>query len=569
MENKNKLSYFLNKSKSLDTNSFKKTIRIAILSSFTLNGLAETLRVKCSDNEINCITYDAGYDQYNQSILDTQSDLYKFLPQITFLFLDTRKIFGELFFNPYSKTIAERKQFIDEKFLEIKNLITIFSKSQSKLIIANLSIPTYSPYGIFESKTEYGLREMVIDFNLKLFNLRNTHPSAYVYDFNSFVTYFGEMNVFDYKQYFYGDIKISFNLIPHLADDLNGYVNAVLGISKKCIVLDLDNTLWGGVIGEDGINGIKLGPTSPGNTYVEFQKILQSLQKRGIILAINSKNNLEDALQVIRNHPYMILRENDFAIMKINWQDKSQNLKEISQELNISLDSLVFFDDDPVNQEYIQKTLPQVVTVDLPKDSSQYAQIIQQMNYFNVLNITEEDTKRNNMYIQEQSRHVFAKSSLSLDDFLEKLKIKVTILPANSFTIPRISQLTLKTNQFNLTTHRYQEKDIKDFLKNSEYLVECAKYEDKFGDNGITGAYIIKQKNDFEWIIDTFLLSCRVMGRNIEKILLNKIIEQAKNKGIKKIFAEYIPTEKNKPIENFLPENGFNKEDHIWVLNLK
>ena len=301
---------------------------------------------------------------------------------------------------------------------------------------------------------------------------------------------------------------------------------------------------------------------------MEFQRHLLALFQRGILLAINSKNNLEDALRVIREHPNMILREENFASMKINWDDKTSNMKEIATDLNIGLDSIVFFDDDPLNREYMKIHLPLVNTIDLPSDPSLYSEILKDMNDFNVLSITNEDTTRGQMYHQQLQRKELEQTSHNLGDFLAKLGIHVLIKKTNNFTIPRISQLTLKTNQFNLTTKRYQEEDIRKFLQDEKMLVGCAQVEDKFGDNGITGVFIVKKEKPTEWLLDTFLLSCRVMGREVEKGILNFILDTAKKNGVQKIKAQFIPTQKNKPSESFLPDCGFKKNGEYWIYDL-
>jgi len=261
MTNEEKLSYYINKSSKIERISSRKKIRIAILCSFTIDGLEETIRVKSAEKNIDCITYVGGYNQYNQEILNPKSKLYEFSPDITFLIIDLRNVLGDLFYFPYSVSSAERKKFVEEKLKEIQNLANIFiSKTKSKLIVSNFSVPTYSPYGIFEAKTEYGFHKMIEDLNNKLINSFVNSDSIYIYNFNGFISRYGENSIFDYKQFFFGDMKISLDYIPHMANDLMGYVIGYLGLSKKCIVLDLDNTLWGGIIGEDGLNGIKLGP---------------------------------------------------------------------------------------------------------------------------------------------------------------------------------------------------------------------------------------------------------------------------------------------------------------------
>jgi FkbH-like protein len=570
MNNEKSLSEYLNISKNLKIEKHKKKIKIALLSSFTINGLSETLRVKCNESKINSLTYTSGYNQYNQEIINTNSDMYKFSPDVTFLIIDSRSILGNYFYSPYSLTLLERKNFIKAKILELTNLIQKFVKtSKSKLIISNFVIPNYSPFGIFETKTEYGLQEMILDLNLQLSDYIKKESSVFLYDFNGFSSKFGENNVFDFKQFYFGDIRISLDFIPHFSHELMSYIKPILGINKKCIVLDLDNTLWGGIIGEDGFNGIKLGSSPIGNAFIEFQQKLLALNKRGIILAVNSKNNYEDGIEVISNHPNMILREKNFACFKINWKDKVSNMIEISNELNIGLDSMVFFDDDPVNREFMRKSLPEVQTIDLPNDPSEYCSVLHSINDLNVLKITDEDEKRGQMYTQERKRTDMKNSSIDMSKFLNELDIKIQIKKADDFTIPRISQLTLKTNQFNLTTKRYQEETIRNFTKSKTMIVECVHVEDKFGDSGITGVYIIQESDNKEWYLDTFLMSCRIMGKEIEKGIIAYIIEKAKLEGIKKIKAQYMSTKKNKPCENFLSDCGFKIKDDYYIFDIE
>ena len=565
-----KLSEYIIESKKVNSSDFESKIKIALLGSFTLDGLNETIKVKCSELKVGCDTFYGGYNRYNEEILNSESKLYSFSPDVCFLILDTRNILGDLFYYPYNLSVDKRREFIQNKINELINLIKSFKeKSNSKLVISNFIIPTYSPYGIFETKTDYGLQEMVFDLNHKLNNICRDENSIYVYDINGFVSKHGEENVFDFQQYFFGDVKISLRYIPILANDLLGYIKPTLGLNKKCIVLDLDNTLWGGIVGEDGFNKIKLGSQPPGNAYVEFQKYLLSLHERGIILAVNSKNNLDDAIEVINNHPNMILRENHFGCLKINWNDKVTNLKEIAQELNIGLDSIVVIDDDPVNRDFVRETLPEVLTIELPKDPSLYVSTLTELNDFHVIKITEEDKQRGKMYTQQRKRVESEKNSSSFEEYLKRLNIKIHIKKADEFTIPRISQLTLKTNQFNLTTKRYQEEDIKTFSQDKKKIVGCAQVEDKFGDHGITSVFIIKKDNEEEWIIDTFLLSCRVIGRGVEEGILDYIINEARKNNVKRIIGNFIPTKKNKPSESFLPNFGFEKVNDYWIYSLE
>jgi len=560
------LSYYMRESKKSNGNHGGK-VKIAILSSFTISGLAETIKVKCNQSKINCITYESGYNQFNQEILNSKSNLYQFNPEITFLVIDAKNIFKDNFDFFYKTSIDERKKIVDEKLDEIIELAKIFvEKTNSKIVVSNLSMPSYSSLGILETK-DFGISQMILEFNEKM-NLRlKNERSIYVYDLLQFYYRFGEQNVAEPHKISIGDIKIAFDYIPYLAEELMGYIKPYLGLNKKCIVLDLDNTLWGGIVGEDGFNGIKLGTEPPGNIFKEFQHWLLALHNRGIILAINSKNNPDDALKVIQEHKHMILREEHFASMKINWNDKIQNMKDIADDINIGLDSMVFFDDDPRNCEIVKTALPQVLTINLPKDPSFYVPLIQSMNDFNVLKITNEDKKRGKMYFKQKQRSDLKNKTNNLEEYLGKLETKVTIKNVDETTIPRVSQLTMKTNQFNLTTKRYHEEEIRKMANDSKITVCCAQVEDKFGDNGITGSFILDSKDEKTLHVDTFLLSCRVIGREVEQAIMSFIIDKAKKEGFSKISAEFIPTKKNSPASNFLEECGFEKEDNYWIFN--
>ena len=543
-------------------------MKIAILSSFTLNGLSEILHVKCSELGIGYRSFVAGYNQYAQELINSKSEYYKFSPDVTFLIIDIRNLLGENFFFPYNISDNERKSLISEKINHLENMIMNFEKNlNSKLIIANFNIPSYSPNGVLETKFDFGFHEMIEELNKSLRDISKNHNSVYVYNFNQFISKYGEKNIFDYRQFHVGDIQIALNFLPQFGYDLMSYIKPITGTNRKCIVLDLDNTLWGGIIGEDGFDGIELGHSPNGKAFVDFQKELLSLWNQGIILAINSKNNFDDAMNVIKEHPNMILREKNFASIKINWNDKAENLKQIANEINIGLNSIVFFDDDKLNQERIKHEFPEVLTVELSSDPSYFSAILKDLNDFNVLQRTEDDIKRGEMYAQQRERKEFQKSISNLDDFLEQLDIQVKMKKTSEFLIPRISQLTLKTNQFNLTTKRYQEEEIRNFANNDKFIVGCAQVLDKFGDNGITGVYIIN-KEDKVWNIDTFLLSCRIMGRGVENGILSQILIDAKNNGIEEIRANFIPTKKNKPAENFLSDFGFEKNDDYWIYKL-
>ena len=562
------------KLKNKSNNGEDKKLKIAVLSSFTANGIKEVLFVKCHELGIDCDFYVGGYNQYSQEILDANSGLHKFEPDLAILFIDARSIFGNNHLLLYNTDENQRKRFVEEKLNEIKSLTEkLKSDSKAKILLHNFEVPLFSPLGILENKQKFGFIESVEALNSKLRDAFKNDKQVFVFDYDAFCSKIGKNNAIDYKMYYLGDMKLNPQYVPELCQEYMAYIKPLMSITKKCIVLDLDNTLWGGIIGEDGLGGIKLGPTPEGRPFMEFQQHLLSLFNRGVILAINSKNNYDDAMEVFRKHPHMALKEDNFAAMQINWDDKIVNMKAIAEELNIGTDSFVFIDDDKANRQMIREAFPEINVVEMPEDPSLYLKTLMDMNDFNTLQITEEDRKRGHMYVQQRKRTEFQKISTNLTEFLKSLNMVVTAEKANKSSIPRISQLTQKTNQFNMTTRRYMEDGIKKLAEDKNFLVFSVKVEDKFGDNGITGAAIVKKGKD-AWSIDTFLLSCRIIGKKVEETLLAYLAREAKKAGAKKITADFILTKKNSVAKGFYKSSGFNmakKEDEkeVWEYNLE
>jgi len=547
-------------------------VKISILSSFTIQGMREVLFEKCFENRIHSEIYMADYNQYQQEILSKNSNLYEFESDIIVLNIDVKSIMGDLYFMPYSINDDERRSWVENQLKEMQSLVDhLCQNSSAKIIMHNFEVPFYSPLGIAERKRSFGYFKSIEALNQKLEDIYMDSNQVYIFDYNNFASRVGKNNLCNKKYYYLGDVRIDLNLIPDLCDNYLSYIKPLMSQVKKCIVLDLDNTLWGGVVGEDGIDGIKLGPLYEGKVFFEFQKYLLAMYQRGIILAINSKNNYEDAIEVLRKHPFMILREEHFASIKINWNDKATNIQEISQELNIGLDSIVFFDDDSLNCEIVRSTFPVVKVVNLPNDISTYVDIFQSIDEFNTFNITKEDADRGKMYVQQRNRREFEHNSVDIITYLEGLQMEVEIEELNTFNIKRIAQLTQKTNQFNVTTKRYQVENLEEMSSNG-YHISCIKVRDKFGDNGIVGVAILKEE-EAKWIIDSFILSCRVIGRNIEKVLLYYIESYARELGAKKLLGQFIYTSKNAPAKDFYKNNGFtiierNNEYESWEFDV-
>jgi FkbH-like protein len=560
-KNKRSISQFINQYRSLikesDSADNKKPVKVAILSSFTANGIKETLYVKCHEIGIFADIYICPYNQYAEDIFTDDSPLYRFQPDLIIVFIDVIRIQGDRYLLANAEKNMDNRLWATDKTEELSGLIEKMKEnSKAKIIFHNLSVPINSPMGILEIKQDCGLFESVELINSNLREKYKKDPQVFIFDYNTLSSRLGKEQIFDYQLYYLGDIKVNTENIPDLCDEYLPYILTFASQTRKCIVLDLDNTLWGGIIGEDGIDGINLGLSPEGRPFVEFQKYLLSLYYRGIILAINSKNNFDDAMKVIRVHPDMVLRENHFAAFRINWVDKITNLQSLVNELNIGLDSVVFIDDDKLNCMMIRSALPEVLVVELPEDPSLYLQTLMNLKVFDTFQITEEDQKKGQMYVEQRQRTDFLKNASTINEYLTGLNMVVTIESANEFTIPRISQLCQKTNQFNMTTKRYLEENIRAFVQDPEYLVVGINVKDKFGDNGLSGAAIVKKEGRI-WTIDTFLLSCRVIGRKIEEALIGTILMQAKKGGAKELIGVFIPTKKNAPAQDFYSKNGF------------
>ncbi len=328
---------------------------------------------------------------------------------------------------------------------------------------------------------------------------------------------------------------------------------------KKCIVLDLDNTLWGGIIGEDGMDGISLSLQAPGNSFIAFQQAILDCYNRGIILAINSRNNEEDALHVIRNHPNQILKETHFAAFRINWNDKASNIKELATELNIGLDSMVFIDDDKTNREMVRALVPEVTVPELPESPTEYTKFFNSLPYFTGEAITDEDKMRGNLYVTERLRKEEEKNFSSKEEFLASLSLELFLYEDNTTCVPRLSQLTEKTNQFNTLKKPLSENEIQTYIDDPKYSVYHASLHDKFGDHGVI-LFALVEKTEGVWIIKSLLMSCRVFGRSVEDAFMAVLVEKAKAEGVKKIAIVSEETEKNLPAREFINRYFSNNE---------
>ena len=390
-------------------------------------------------------------------------------------------------------------------------------------------------------------------FNQGAWQLAAEHTNVSVVDFGAFLKQYPAAEWVDWKFYFLSQMIVSPRLAGAFGQWLQTQERALAFRRKKCLVLDLDNTLWGGVLGEDGIAGIRIDGDYPGKAFRYWQEAIRELAHAGVILALCSKNNEADVKELFAARE-MPLKWEDFACMRINWSDKAANIRSIAEDLNIGLDSMVFVDDNPAERELIRQQLPMVAVPEWPAMPyllpAFYDRLVK--DYFAVYALTDEDLKKTEQYRQNAGRAQAQAAFTDMDDFLRSLEMELTISPATEVTLPRIAQMTQKTNQFNLTTHRYTVDDIQRMLDHGARIWTLA-VKDRFGDNGITGLIIVTDCG----AVDTMLLSCRVLGKGIEHEFLKYVLGQLKASGLEEVHALYIPTEKNRQVQDFYDKNGF------------
>lgn len=419
------------------------------------------------------------------------------------------------------------------------------------------TIEDWSPFSFQNSN--FIVSDAINNYNEKLRVLEASNDSIKVIDIRGFSKESQIKEMIDWKYFYISQMVINPKLVKPFQNWFVKKLDSIYSIRKKCLVLDLDNTLWGGILGEDGPDGIKIGDTFPGSAYRDFQELISVASKNGVLLAVCSKNNEADVLEVWTKHPDMVLREQDFVCHRINWNDKASNIVEISKELNIGIDSFVFIDDNPIERELVKSLLPEVSVPQFPNQAYLLPDFFKKVysDYFQIYSLTGEDKNKTTQYHQEKNRKKASSKFSSIEGYIRSLNIQLKIHSANKYNIPRIAQMTQKTNQFNLTTKRYTEDDIRQFVNGGHY-VNCISVNDDFGENGITiSSIFVLNKQEKTAHVDSFLLSCRILGRKVElcsfKFLLNSLFD----KGIRRVEGQYIKTGKNSVCSEFYEDLKF------------
>ena len=546
-------------------------MKVAFLSNYTVDFIVKEFSKRLKENSIQFETYVSGFNQYVQEILGEDNSFYKFNPDVVFLSVDLGFLVEDILDHQFEESGAKIYSDVENRF---QQLLSLISKLRSKLpnshiFIDNFYLSTNYLFKTLEGNSPYSTKNISEKLNLQFEKFISENKGIRLIDIASLFQKYGEEELLDSRMYYIAKSNFSKSGSEKLAGLYLSHIKAYSGLRKKLIILDLDNTLWGGIIGEDGIENIVLSNDGAGKAFYDFQKELLKLHRQGILLAVCSKNAEGVVLNAIKNHPYMVLREERFAAVRINWNDKVQNIKSIAQELSLGTDSFVFLDDSVFERGLVKNQLPEVEVPELPEDSMYFVDFLKSLDAFNFHSLTDDDFKRNESYATNRQRKKLEETFTDTTSYLKSLEMQVIIREMDDFSFPRIVQLIQKTNQFNLTTRRYTETEVRKFTADPKYKILQMTVKDKFGDYGIVAVAILKF-NDSKLYIDTFLMSCRVLGRNVETALLSYITKLAEGGNFFLIEGEILPTEKNEPCRDLYVKHGFSaKGNNSWELNLK
>lgn len=529
--------------------------KIAILSNVTVDLVKQKLK-----REYEVYTPE-GFDTWVQEVINPESGLYAGVQDAVVVLLDGTEARGW-------KSVEEA----EEKLLLWKQaVLALVSKEKSiPLFISTVDIRENRIKAFSERKYALTLENEWYQY---IQELSEKEQNVYVFDLADAIREVGRSQFYSDKMWYMSNMPYSREGLNTVVAELKKVFNSVFSARKKLIALDLDNTLWGGVIGEDGVEGIELSDHKEGQRFYDFQRQLLEMQRRGVLLAINSKNNLEDAEKAISEHPNMLLRHEQFVAEKINWENKASNLKAMSEELNLTEGSFLFVDDNPIEREVVKGECSDIIVPEFPEDTTTLLAFAENLyfDYCRPLRVLSEDLQKTRMYQVEAKRKQELGTSLNLDDYIAKLEICVDIHRMRPEELERVTQLCNKTNQFNVTTKRYTKAQIQELADAQENAVYVVYAKDKYGESGLISVIILISE-DKEIAIDTFLMSCRVMGRKLENVILNEISGFFKEK-YHKMKAVYVPTAKNAPVRELYERLGFelvseSEEKKLYEKNL-
>ncbi len=534
-------------------------LRIALIGDTATQFLATAIRGLGVAKGYNIDLFEAEYNQVYQQFMDPDSELYKHDAEFIVLFQSTHKFCEKHSLLP----TQEQTTVADERLRFVESVAELPQLQGKKLICMNYPEIEDTVFGSYANKVESSFSFQVRKLNYGLMELAQQHPNLFICDIAGLQNKFGRDFMFDANIYVSTEMVLSVDAVPYVAGRVMDIICACKGQFKKCLILDLDNTLWGGVIGDDGLEGIQLGHgLGIGKAFTEFQMWVKKLRQRGIIICVASKNDEDKAKEPFLKHPDMILKLDDIAVFQANWETKVDNIRTIQSILNISFDSMVFLDDNPFERNIVRENIPGITVPELPEDPAEYLEYLYSLNLFETANYSSEDKDRTKQYQVEAKRVSLKKTFGSEADFLKSLNMVSNVNGFTPFNTPRVAQLSQRSNQFNLRTVRYTEADVKAFADDDRVVDLSFTLKDKFGDNGLIAVVIMKATDNSENLfIDTWFMSCRVLKRGMENFTLNTMVEEARRRGYKKIIGEYLPTLKNQMVRNHYDQLGFAKVD--------
>lgn len=552
-------------------NNFKKDysnlkkIRVSLLGDSATQFLVYALRGMGYEYGYDLEIWESDFGQIDRQIFDSTSKFYTVQHDVVIVFQSSQKLLEK-----YNKRPIERlKSFAVEEMETIKKIYTcIAKKTNAKVIFYNFLEIDDAVFGNFANKVEQSFLFQLRKLNFELMGYASEEKDFYLCDMSSIQNQISRSSIFQSSIYVNTEMVLSLEALPFVAKRTVDIIAAVKGQFKKCLILDLDNTIWGGVIGDDGIENIEIGSLGIGKVFSEFQYWIRKLKERGIILAVCSKNNEAVAKEPFEKHPDMILKLDDIAVFMANWDNKVDNICQIQQILNIGFDSMVFMDDNPFERNMVRENIPDICVPELPNDPAEYLEYLYALNLFETVSYSAEEGQRTKQYQVEAKRVDVKKTFANEESFLESLGMISSIEPFNKFNIPRIAQLSQRSNQFNLRTIRYSEADIVKLVQLDDYFTFAFSLKDKFGDNGLICVIILNEEANKELFIDTWFMSCRVLNRGMTSFVLNAIVDFAKQNNFMVLKGEYVPTAKNDMVKDHYLNLGFRKEENYWVLDV-
>ncbi len=543
-----------------------KRIRVGVLGDSSTQLFTQALKGYGYEAGLDLDLHEAPHDQIELQVFEPESGLYKAKPEFIILFCSVQKL-REKF---YRTDLAEKKNFAESHIRWIESLYAVLLKKiPVQIICLNFPELNDSVYGNFSNKTELSFVYQLRKINYRLMQLSSELKSLSICDVCSLQGYYGKKFIFDSTTYFRSDMVFSIAFLPFIAKNICDIVLSVCGVFKKCLIMDLDDMIWGGLIGDDGMENIQIGDLGAGKSFSEMQMWIKQLKQRGIILAVCSKNNELTAKEPFEKHPDMILHLDDIAVFVANWRSKAENIQYIRRTLGIGFDSMVFLDDNPFERNCIRDLIPQITVPELPENPGDHLDFLQTLNLFEMASLSLEDGTRTQYYLEETRRSVVSGKYPDEHEFLKSLHMVSHIEPANKFNLPRLSQLSQRSNQFNLRTIRYTEEEIGTISQAADTVILSFTLNDKYGESGIICLVILKKKNPDTLFIDTWLMSCRVLNRRMDCFTLNAIAKVARVNGIKNLTGEYIPTHQNSLVRDHFFNLGFVQTDGSWTLDMQ